>query len=135
LERLASVKAEVDCPGFVAQTHLPSYYSKARILLFTTCNDPWGIVANEALASGTPVITTPYSGVAHDLVVDGYNGYVVDTDAVAWARRAVDLLDDEHLMAEMRANAVNSVAEYSFDNAARGIIAAAKCARDRSPDA
>jgi glycosyltransferase involved in cell wall biosynthesis len=128
LGRLASVKAEVDYPGFVAQAVLPSHYSKAKILLFTTCMDPWGIVANEALASGTPVITTPFAGAAGELVIDGQNGYVIDTDAAAWAQQAVNLLVDEHLLAGMSANAVNSVAEFSFDNAARGIIEAAKWA-------
>jgi glycosyltransferase involved in cell wall biosynthesis len=131
LGRLAGVKAEVDYPGFVVQALLPSYYSRARILLFTTCNDAWGIVANEALASGTPVVTTPYSGVADELVIDGQNGYVIDTDAPAWARKIVNLLGDENLMAQMRAHAVDSVAEFSYDNAARGIIEAAKWASRR----
>lgn len=128
LVKLSGSGAEVDYAGFVAQKDLPLYYSKAKILLFTTSCDPWGIVANEALASGTPVITTPYSGVANDLVVDGWNGYVIDTDLEAWTKKAVYLLDNEWLLSQMRTNALKSVQGFTFEKAAQGIIAAAQWA-------
>jgi glycosyltransferase involved in cell wall biosynthesis len=126
LDSLKEIGAKVTYAGFIAQGDLPSYYSQAKLLLFTTRNDAWGIVANEALASGTRVITTPYAGAAHDLVIDGENGYVVDTDASLWATKIIELLQNEPLLEQMRLNAVSSVAEFNFDNAARGIIEAAK---------
>jgi glycosyltransferase involved in cell wall biosynthesis len=126
LDSLKEIGAKVTYAGFIAQGDLPSYYSQAKLLLFTTRNDAWGIVANEALASGTLVITTPYAGAAHDLVIDGENGYVVDTDASLWATKIIELLQNEPLLEQMRLNAVSSVAEFNFDNAARGIIEAAK---------
>ncbi len=128
MDRLAEGGIEVEYPGFVTQKDLPGYYRRAKLLLFPTANDPWGIVANEALASGTPVITTPHSGVAHDLVVDGRNGLVLDADVEAWASKVCALLENEKLLAEMRKIAIHSVENFDIDKAARGIIEAARWA-------
>ena len=124
LMKLAEKNIVVDYAGFVPQEDLPRYYSEAKILLFTTNNDPWGIVANEALASGTPVITSPCSGVADDLVVDGKNGYVVESNVSAWVDKSLSLLENDDLWEEMHMSAVESVQDFNFDNAANGIIAA-----------
>ncbi|MEI6825224.1 MAG: glycosyltransferase family 4 protein [Desulfuromonadales bacterium] len=125
LSSLKALDVDVTYAGFVAQSNLPEYYSKANILLFTTINDAWGIVANEALASGTPVITTPFAGVAHDLVIDGFNGYILGLDPELWTSRIIELLENPELLEKMRSNALNSVSEFNFDNAADGIISAA----------
>jgi glycosyltransferase involved in cell wall biosynthesis len=135
LNSLKGIGVDLTYAGFVAQDELPHYYSQAKLLLFTTRNDPWGVVANEALASGTPVITTPYAGVANDLVIDGMNGYVIDIDAVSWATKITDLLQNEPLLEKMRLCAVKSVEGFNFDDAARGIIAASECAASKSRNA
>lgn len=128
LTSLKNTGADLTYPGFINQRDLPNYYSKAKILLFTTINDPWGIVANEALASGTPVITTPYSGVSNDLVIDGHNGYILQVDADVWALQVNAILNDTNLLAGLRENATKSVVEFNFDNAAQGILAAVEWA-------
>ncbi len=132
LKKLAERNIDMDYAGFVPQADLPGYYCKAKMLLFTTSNDAWGIVANEALASGTPVITSPYSGVADDLVIDGRNGYVVVSNVSAWADKVMGLLDNPCLWEKMHMNAVDSVHEFTFDNAANGIIRASEWALSRS---
>jgi glycosyltransferase involved in cell wall biosynthesis len=132
LTKLAERDIDVDYSGFVPQKDLSGFYCRARILLFTTSNDPWGIVANEALASGTPVITCPCSGVADDLVVNGRNGYVVVSNVAVWVDKVVGLLDNASLWEEMHTNAVESVHDFTFENAAKGIIAASEWAFCRS---
>src|SRR5690606_9513431 len=78
--------------GFATQQELPRLYRSARMFLFPTEIDVWGVVANEACAAGLPVIVTPYAGVAGELVLDGQNGFVCDLDAKLWADRAMLLL-------------------------------------------
>jgi len=109
-------------PGFIAQKDLPNYYSKSKILLFTTISDAWGIVANEALASGTPVFTTPYAGVNNDLVIDGYNGYILEINAGLWASQINAVLDDNVLLNKLRANAIKSIEKFNYDSSAQGIV-------------
>ena len=113
---------DFDYFGFVTQRDLPDVYCNAKVLLFPTLRDPWGIVVNEALASGTPVLTSPFAGVAHDLIVDGQNGFVVSLDVDKWVTTCIRILTREKLWKELSANARKSVDDYTFSNAANGII-------------
>lgn len=63
-------------PGFVQRDDLPGYYANATALVFPSHSDPWGLVVNEAMACGIPVIATDAPGCTADLVCDGVNGYV-----------------------------------------------------------
>lgn len=118
--------------GYLSQSELPRRYADARILLFPTEADVWGVVANEACATGLPVIVTPYAGVASELVVDGSNGYVRDLDLAAWTDAAVDLLTDEAKYQRFSHSSLARVGEYTFDNAALGLANAIRQARQAS---
>ena len=106
---------------YVTQAELPSRYANARIFLFPTEGDVWGVVANEACATGLPVIVSPHAGVAGELVLDGINGYVRELDVVQWAGAAVRLLKDDALYSRFSQSSRERVAEYTFDRAARGL--------------
>ena len=122
LGKFKNNKINVEYAGFVDQSELPDHYASTRLLLFTTRLDPWGVVANEALASGTPVLVTPYAGVAGDLVKDGVNGYVLSADSDVWAERVVELLQNSELWEKLSQNAVGSIKGFTFSNAAKGIL-------------
>ena len=77
LARLQTIGVNFYYAGFRKQSELPKYYAAAKVLLFTSRQDPWGIVANEACAAGTPVIISRNAGAADELIVDCYNGFVV----------------------------------------------------------
>ncbi len=112
--------------GFLSQAELPNYYASAKVFLFPTQRDPWGVVANEACAVGVPVITCPNAGVANDLVLHGHNGFVLELDAEAWCQHAWKLLSDTTLLDMFSQNASAKVQDYSYDAAAEGIFAALK---------
>ena len=124
LDRLSAAGVDWHYPGFVQQRELPAMYASARMLLFTTRLDPWGVVANEAMAAGTPVVTTPYAGSAGELVVDGLTGFVRPADVGAWADAACQLLDEPRTWRTLSECALRHVASYNYDAAARGIVAA-----------
>jgi glycosyltransferase involved in cell wall biosynthesis len=108
--------------GFINQEDLPRYYASSKLLLFPTLSDPWGVVANEACAVGVPVLTCNNAGVANDLVIDNYNGYVLPLRAEIWADHIIELLEDDNLYARFSKNALIKVQEYSYAVAAQGII-------------
>lgn len=118
--------------GFVKQADLPSYLKQAKVMLFPTQIDTWGVVANEACAAGVPVIVTPMAGVAGELVVDGVTGFVRNLDLNQWVAVAADLLEDEVMRSKLGAAAINLVQTYSFDHAAAGILSAVRYARVQS---
>jgi len=110
--------------GYVTQAELPSRYADARIFLFPSEWDPWGVVANEACAAGLPVIVSPHAGAAGELVLDGNNGYVRELDVAQWTEAALGLLTDEDLYSRFSESSRARVAEYTFDHAARGLASA-----------
>lgn len=119
---------DVHFPGFVKQADLPAHYASARLMLFPTAIDTWGVVANEAMAAGVPVLVTPMAGVAGDLVLDGENGRVLPLDLAQWTDAAVSLLSDEGLRQRMATNGQQRVQFFSYVNAAEGIYDAVSCA-------
>lgn len=108
--------------GHVAQSDIPGWMARARLLLFPTEADVWGVVANEACHAGVPVLVSPHAGVAQTLVRDGVNGHVLPLDLDVWTGAVARLLSDAALHQRMSAAALLSVAPYSFENAAAGIL-------------
>lgn len=124
LDAVQKSGVEFDYAGYVSQRDLPAHYASARILLFPTREDTWGLVANEACAVGVPVVTCPNAGAANNLVIDGYNGFVLDLDAETWCEHVWKLLDDRTQWEVFSRNALKKVQEYNYDSAAEGIIQA-----------
>lgn len=122
IAQLQKYKIEYEYPGFIQQSELPKYYANSKLLLFPSLSDPWGIVANEACAVGTPVITCKNTGVANELVIHGENGYVLPLEKDIWTNHAIKLLENKKLYEKFSKNALESVQEYNYQNAAQGII-------------
>jgi N-acetylglucosaminyldiphosphoundecaprenol N-acetyl-beta-D-mannosaminyltransferase len=112
--------------GHVSQAEIPSWFQRAKLFVFPTRWDPWGVVANEACLAGVPVLVSPHAGVAGELVRDGLNGRVLPLDLPAWVEAASALLTDPTALAALSQQALRSVQPYSFDNAAAGIVDAAR---------
>ena len=108
--------------GFRNQTELPRYYDLCSVFVLASVNEPWGLVINEVLNAGRPVIVTDQVGCHQDLVRDGVNGYVVkacDPPRLADALRSV--LADEETWLAMGARSVEIVRQFSFDENVNGI--------------
>ncbi len=123
-----SEHVEATFHGFASQNELPDLYRSARIFLFPTEADVWGVVANEACAAGLPVIVSPHAGAAGELVLDGQNGFICDLDAHLWAKRAVLLLMQPDLCRNFSKHSMALVSKYNFDNAANGLLDACRYA-------
>jgi glycosyltransferase involved in cell wall biosynthesis len=65
-------------PGFKQYQELPAYYGLAGAFVHASTVEQWGLVVNEAMAAGLPVLVSRNCGCAADLVQDGVNGYVFD---------------------------------------------------------
>jgi len=110
--------------GFITHEALPDYYAQAKLLLLPTSADCWGVVINEAMLAGTPVITTEMTAAAGELVLHGQNGYVLSLDVEAWIQAIVEILGSHQEWERFSRNAQRNVREFNFDNAAAGILAA-----------
>jgi glycosyltransferase involved in cell wall biosynthesis len=65
-------------PGFKQYSELPVYYSLASVFVHASTTEQWGLVVNEAMASGLPVLVSDRCGCAQDLVQEGNNGFTFD---------------------------------------------------------
>jgi 1,2-diacylglycerol 3-alpha-glucosyltransferase len=68
----------VHLPGFKQYGELPVYYGLAKAFIHASTTEQWGLVVNEAMASGLPVLVSHRCGCAADLVQEGRNGFTFD---------------------------------------------------------
>ncbi len=111
----------------VPQEQLRNFYAAADVLVVPsiptrTFREPWGLVVNEAMNRGLPVIASDAVGAAAGgLVQDGRNGLVVPAgEPVALAAALRELAGDPALRARMGGAARADVSSYTYDAWARG---------------
>lgn len=120
--RLAEAGIPARFDGFLSQHALAETYASARLFLFPSRGDVWGIVVQEALQSGTAVLASPHSGVARELLEAEGCGIVRALDRDAWIDATLELLDDATQRHGLRAAAEAALHRYTPDGAARGYL-------------
>ncbi len=116
----------VSFPGFLQREELAILYALAETLVLPTHSDPWGLVVNEAMACGLPIVVTSVAGCALDLVEDEWNGYVVpprDPDKLKEAMNS--LVRNPDLRQRMSVRSADRIRNYSPEACANGLAAAA----------
>jgi glycosyltransferase involved in cell wall biosynthesis len=78
LEETVADLPGVHFPGFIQGDYLPAYYALAQALILPSISETWGLVVNEAMSSGLPVLVSKACGCASDLVREGVNGFTFD---------------------------------------------------------
>jgi glycosyltransferase involved in cell wall biosynthesis len=121
IRQRAQADPRVQIIGFVPQAELPERLAQARCLVLPSVTtdldrEPWGLVVNEAMHAGIPVIATDTVGAAAgELVRDGRNGYVVpERDPVALAQAIGRLLDDRELALSMGRQAREDAERFNY---------------------
>lgn len=107
--------------GFQKKPELEEYYKAADLLVLPTKSDVWGLVINEAMAQGLPVITTDKCVAGLELIENGKNGYIVAVDdnaALTEAIRTVFASD----YAAMGAAALETIRPYTIENMAKAHV-------------
>ncbi len=121
-------------PGFVQYDALPVYYGLASAFVHPAHAEAWGLVVNEALASGLPVLVSRRVGAGHELVEEGRSGYSFDPsspDELADKMTLVSGLDAEQL-AQLQCGALKAVAPWAPERFGEGLMAAVKLACGRA---
>jgi 1,2-diacylglycerol 3-alpha-glucosyltransferase len=132
-ESLRRIAAESQYPndvhfaGHKESKELPKYYAFSSCFVLPSTREPWGLVVNEAMASGLPVIVSNRCGSAEDLVIDGDNGYVFNpTDEHELAATLLKMSDaDESERLEMGKRSAEIIERYSPENFGREIASIA----------
>lgn len=121
--------------GFLNQTEIARAYAAADCLaLPSDAGETWGLVVNEAMATGLPCVVSDHVGCAPDLVVAGETGEVVALDNVTALARALDRIRTHRSEGHDYAPACRArVARHSYAVATTGLLAACQDAAQRRP--
>jgi glycosyltransferase involved in cell wall biosynthesis len=113
--------------GFVNQAELPAWYAAADALVLPSdARETWGLVVNEAMAAGLPVVVSDAAGCSVDLVREGENGYTYpcgDVSALAERLAAIAMLDNDRRRA-LGGESRRIVARFGIDVAATATASA-----------
>lgn len=123
----------VHLPGFVQYRELPAYYALADVFVHASITEQWGLVVNEAMATGLPVIVSNRCGCVPDLVAEGKNGFTFDPGSVeGLAKLMLDICRlSKRRLEEMREESRRIVEGFTpahFATGAERAINAAKAA-------
>ncbi len=91
--------------GFRQIGELPRFYAHAGCFVHPALEEPWGLVLNEAMACGLPILSSRNVGAAEELVKHGPNGFVFDANNVAEMAQYLECVArlDRHKLAAMGA--------------------------------
>jgi glycosyltransferase involved in cell wall biosynthesis len=119
-------KVPVHFAGFVNQSEMPKAYVAADVLVLPSDgSETWGLVVNEAMASGVPAVVSDAVGCGPDLVIMGRTGMSFpcgDTAQLAAIMRFLAAVPFE--LMRMSEASIDHVTNYSIERAATGIIEA-----------
>lgn len=121
----------IEIVGYVPQDQLPERLARARCLVLPSVTtpldrEPWGLVVNEAMHAGLPVVASDTVGAAAGgLVVDGRNGYVVpERDPAALAEALRRLVSDAELARRFGRQAREDAGQFDYARMAGAFEAA-----------
>ncbi|MDI6808608.1 MAG: glycosyltransferase family 4 protein [Candidatus Eisenbacteria bacterium] len=112
---------DVHFKSFIDLPDLPEIYAVSAVFVLPSKIEVWGLVLNEAMACGLPIITTNTVGASRDLVEEGVNGFVVcagDEEALYLGMKT--LVSDRPLRERMGRESLRIISGFTYKNVVRG---------------
>lgn len=105
---------------FKKKEELQEYYKASDVFVLMTVSDVWGLVVNEAMACGLPVITTDKCMAGLDLVEEETNGYILSVgDDKGLKDRIEMLLSDKEKQKKAGEASLRIIKDYTIENMAK----------------
>lgn len=136
MEHARTYKIESSVYFVSSQTYdaMPRYYALASAQILASTTDQWGLVVNEAMACGIPVVVSNRCGCSADLVIDGKNGFTFPPDDTnRLAEIMIDLAQDRYDRAAMGRQSRASIDDWSLKRYVGSLQAVVTIARETSP--
>lgn len=103
-------------------TEVPAYFARASCFVLPSASEPWGLVINEALVCGLPVIVTDVCGCAPDLVQD--NGIIIPANDETALRQAINQISFAKDLERMQTASRRIIQDFSVQNVAKAYVKA-----------
>ncbi len=122
---------QVHLPGFRQIDEMPAFYGLASVFILPSTTEQWGLVVNEAMAAGLPVLVSSRCGCAKDLVQEGENGFTFDPwDVEGLSQLMMRIASDEFDRDAMGRASREIIARWSPETFAQGLLRAASFAQE-----
>lgn len=116
---------DVHLLGFRNQSELPRYYDLCDIFVLPSIHEPWGLVVNEVMNAGRPIIVSDEVGCQPDLVIDGDNGLVFPARNVGELANALRyMLANPSERMRMGQRSLARIQSFTFEGNARALMTA-----------
>lgn len=116
------LKEYVHLPGFLQQKELLPYFAHASCFIHASIREQWGLVVNEAMAAGLPVIVSTGCGCFEDLVIEKVNGFGFDPKSSAQLSQLMLKVSKENFDRDlMRQAALSQIQKFSLERFSQGL--------------
>lgn len=129
--RALRLDSHVYFPGFRQYRDLPAFYGTAGAFVHASTTEQWGLVVNEAMASGLPVLVSERCGCADSLVRDGVNGFTFDPDNIQELAQLMFRIQQRGDHTEMGQASRAILADWGPERFGKGLYDAARHATER----
>ncbi|MBV5260259.1 glycosyltransferase family 4 protein [Synechococcus moorigangaii CMS01] len=121
----------VHLPGFLQQNELLPYFAHAGCFVHSSTQEQWGLVVNEAMASGLPVLVSKRCGCFEDLIIEKVNGFSFDPENIEELSNLLKIITSKEVnLEEMGSNALKHIQFFSPDYFAYSLSRAISYARE-----
>jgi glycosyltransferase involved in cell wall biosynthesis len=102
--------------GFKNQTELAAFFDLCDVFVIPSSLEPWGLVVNEVMNAGRPIIGTDRVGACNDLLRDGINGYIYQAGDVGQLHQAlIKVMAEPELREKMGQASLDMINQWSFE--------------------
>lgn len=103
---------------FMNKEDLKRYYLAADLFVLPTREDIWGLVINEAMACGLPIVTTNKCNSGLELIQNSKNGYLVEVDNSNELYSKIKEILEKESLNDMKLNSLMNIKKYSIEESA-----------------
>jgi len=108
--------------GNIERNQMPRIYGIADLVVLPSWSEVWGLVINEAMSCGLPVISTESVGSSRDLIKNGVNGYVVKARDSQALYQAIKKVLSNSKARKMGDNSRKIISDFTYQKMADGFI-------------
>ena len=108
--------------GFKNQQELKVIYQKSFLLIVPSKYETWGLVINEAMASGLPVICSKNCSSSRDLIINGKTGYVYNLGDIKFLKKIIiELSENKKKYLYILMNIKRHIKNFSFSQTLKSL--------------
>lgn len=117
--------------GYVLFPEIVKYYKMSDVFILPSSYEPWGLVVNEAMIMGLPVIVSDKVGCRCDLINNSKSGFVFTDGSLPSLHRYMLNLCDNSCQTECADNSIKRIAEWNYKNYLQSFLGAVQNAANK----